>query len=63
MFSELMEKLKDIMVVSSLTKATETAINMSSEALRNALSSQHVVGEPEPGTAPKRKSNSKVRRN
>lgn len=55
MFSELMEKLKDIIVVSSLIKATETAVNISSEALHNALSSRDVVREPEPETAAKKK--------
>ncbi|KAF3457861.1 hypothetical protein FNV43_RR02521 [Rhamnella rubrinervis] len=56
-FSELMEKLKDIIVVSSLIKATETAVNISSEALRNALSSLNAVQEPEPEaeTAAKKK--------
>ncbi|KAH7522047.1 hypothetical protein FEM48_Zijuj07G0096400 [Ziziphus jujuba var. spinosa] len=46
-FSELMEKMKDVIVMSSLMKATETAVNISSEAIRKALSAQGVVRKPE----------------
>lgn len=42
-----MEKMKDVIVMSSLMKATETAVNISSEAIRKALSAQGVVRKPE----------------
>ncbi|XP_030948059.1 uncharacterized protein LOC115972052 isoform X2 [Quercus lobata] len=35
-FSEMLEKLKDVILVSNLTKATETAVNMSSQALHTS---------------------------
>ncbi|XP_022155574.1 uncharacterized protein LOC111022677 isoform X6 [Momordica charantia] len=38
-FSEVLEKLKDVMLVSNLTKVTETAVNASSQAIREAMSS------------------------
>uniref|UniRef100_A0A2N9H0R9 Uncharacterized protein n=1 Tax=Fagus sylvatica TaxID=28930 RepID=A0A2N9H0R9_FAGSY len=37
-FSNVMDKLKDVILVSNLSKTTETAINMSSQALHNAFS-------------------------
>ncbi|KAF3436302.1 hypothetical protein FNV43_RR23394 [Rhamnella rubrinervis] len=52
-FSELMEKLKDAIVVGNLTRATETVVNILSGVGHNALPSQDVVREP--GTAAKRK--------
>ncbi|XP_041016939.1 uncharacterized protein LOC121259416 isoform X2 [Juglans microcarpa x Juglans regia] len=36
-FSEVLEKLKDFILVANLTKATETAFNASSQALRNTF--------------------------
>ncbi|KAG2697104.1 hypothetical protein I3843_07G090200 [Carya illinoinensis] len=36
-FSEVLEKLKDFILVSNLTKATETAFNASSQALRSTF--------------------------
>lgn len=52
MFSEVIEKLKDAILLGNLTRATETAINMSSGAILNTPSSQNVVREPR--TAAKR---------
>ncbi|KAH7517212.1 hypothetical protein FEM48_Zijuj09G0038700 [Ziziphus jujuba var. spinosa] len=45
-FSELAEKIKDTMLMASLTRATETAITMTCEAIRSAIFSQDVVGGP-----------------
>lgn len=45
MFSELAEKMKD-MLMASLTRASETAITMTSDAIRSANFSQDVVGGP-----------------
>lgn len=37
-FSEVLEKMKDVILVSNLTKVTETAVNASSQAIRDAMS-------------------------
>lgn len=42
--SEALEKLKDVILISNLTKATETAVNASSQAFHNALSAGDVLG-------------------
>ncbi|KAK9282200.1 hypothetical protein L1049_005112 [Liquidambar formosana] len=44
-FSEVLEKLKDVILISNVTKATETAINLSSQAILG-VSSPGAVTEP-----------------
>ena len=43
-----MDKLKDVILVSNLSKTTETAINMSSQALHNAFSAGDGRGSRSP---------------
>ncbi|GLT63991.1 hypothetical protein SLA2020_365110 [Shorea laevis] len=59
-FSEMLDKLKDVILISNLTKATETAVNFSSQALRNASSPGDVLGSD--GSAAKRKKPTVIRK-
>ncbi|XP_057483092.1 uncharacterized protein LOC130769851 isoform X1 [Actinidia eriantha] len=45
--SEILDKLKDVIVISNLAKATETAINISSQAILGRFSSAGDIGVPE----------------
>ena len=64
--SEIFDKLKDVIVISNLAKATETAINISSQAILGRFSISGDIGEPEarppalPQTSTKRKKYAKV---
>lgn len=44
--SEVLEKLKDVILISNLAKATETAMNLSSQAILAGFSSPSVADEP-----------------
>ncbi|KAA8543234.1 hypothetical protein F0562_021271 [Nyssa sinensis] len=52
--SKVVEKLKDVILISNLAKATETALNLSSEAIYDIFSSLDAAAEPE-ASAAKRK--------
>uniref|UniRef100_A0A5B6Z853 Uncharacterized protein n=1 Tax=Davidia involucrata TaxID=16924 RepID=A0A5B6Z853_DAVIN len=56
--SEVVDKLKEVILISNLAKATETALNLSSEAIYDVFSSLDAAAEPE-ASAAKRKRLSK----
>ena len=64
--SEILNKLKDVLVFSNLAKATETAINISSQAILGRFSFSGDISEPEarppalPQTSTKRKKYAKI---
>ncbi|XP_009367656.2 uncharacterized protein LOC103957247 isoform X1 [Pyrus x bretschneideri] len=57
-FSEVMEKMKDVILVSTLSKATETFMNFSSQAARDALSPQDSAQDRKFASKNKRKKQS-----
>ncbi|TQD85942.1 hypothetical protein C1H46_028488 [Malus baccata] len=57
-FSEVMEKMKDVILVSTLSKATETFMNFSSQAARDALSPQDSAQDLKSASKNKRKKQS-----
>lgn len=56
-FSELMDKVKEVLLVSNLTKATEMALQLSSKVLGGFASPDAVV---EPGTIGVKRNREKV---
>ncbi|GMP91014.1 hypothetical protein CsSME_00041896 [Camellia sinensis var. sinensis] len=44
--SDVLEKFKDVILISNLAKATETAMNLSSQAILAGFSSPRVADEP-----------------
>ncbi|KAK6937517.1 hypothetical protein RJ641_031025 [Dillenia turbinata] len=58
MFSEAMGRVKDVMVISNLWKTTETALNLSSQAMLGGHSSPDPVANPKT-SAPRRREHAK----